>query len=609
AMAGIGIIPGLLIAASIIFTHASTEGSGNYRSGSSGGPMSDEPGSGVIAYKNGVAIKRYAKKLPKGELESLDGVTLRLRLNAHKELTLGGIRPSLKLSRAPERCLAEADIEEGFVVTARLYTAGSDSPPEEFNFCRLIDADTGKIVSTWCTSINSRTFDKIVSEHPRLELKGYHLNKEDGALQFGGRSWGTFGKYRGAKIDVYLENGLVTKVSIYKDGPGNPPEDVVFIQAVDVDSGKMIRTWWDYLKAPTFRKLCEQYPRLVIKNVRLTAGSLLQFGGKEWARFTGYPNRLVDAEIEDGFMTGVRVYEDDARPVFEDLPFARLVVKTENIDQEKIIYTWYGQITSKIFEELARKYPKMVLKTRLNRWGSLNFAPGELKINLVQFAGYESEVEFDNGNASAMYLVWYENGVKIRSRVGPGYGRIKRRFLPKEEAFRNDLYEGLVANGLVRSISDLASDTLLRLNRGSMDILVKHGLVDERMRDGLAELDMSKIDLKDLADRLKKNFHRYEELGFTGSDIDRILRLRLIPADFLEYLQRRYHLGRFTRIISRALQVSNIEFCVKYVRDLFDKRGTFNKRRHLSLYGPHKVWLAGKEARQTILEKLKRHKD
>jgi len=503
--------------------------------------------------------------------------------------------------------LIEADIEQGFVVRIRVCKENYQNGIEkEVLLSQLIDSDSGKIIWTCVGGITYKNLKKFSTEFPYLLVKTWL--SPDGDLQFSRiEPWAQFGPvYHDRFIEASVEEGFITKGRIYKEGLEEIDREEIFSQLIAKDTGKIVWTWWSVLAKARFKDLVSKYPYLTVKAYLNGSGSL-HLGGTAPQTFFGpeYANRLVEADMEYGFVTRIRIYKENPQEGIEkEVIFSQLIDK----NTDRIVWTWREVLTTNRFKILVNKYPNLILKYRkLSSNGRLTYGGPSVHVD-GKLPYYEIEAEINNGEVTLVKFVWQEGAGVIKSRVAPIFGKRSNKLFRREDDFALALAEALMQNGLEDGISLDASITLVSLHKKSLEILRENGLITQEDMQGIIDLDLSHIDIKKLAQNLKATVQGYKNLGFTDEQIKRLLNSHLLPVSFIDYLRRTYRLGENMAPIFQALRHADVEAWIKRVRETEARRGTLNIEKHLWLYDPTRAPLLTVQQRTVLLSQLEEQK-
>lgn len=550
--------------------------------------------------------------------------------------------------------VSENDVDDTIYLT-QLVEAGD--PAAEGNTAE-------RILHVWYGQINFEDYKALADAHPRMALRMKMLNGR-GQASFGGTrtlsrkeknddaiSW-TFAeeKYAGRYAEIELENGFPVTITPYKDGID--PERILNGDVAEKDleapillsqlcasekeaqSGetgyRILHTWNKLLLGELYERLRTKHKHMVLRNFRLSDSGGLTFGGMKAkiASFPDYPNRFIEADIEDGWVTRVRIFKDSVTA--EDLARGKVtpedVETTEELHQlvaeisdpktgvksERIVKTWHGAVDIDVYKGLLAEYPKLFIRKWNLYENAMLFLPlAGYVTQYKRFPGYEVEVEIENGLPTFAYLIWKDTstGEIKKDRLGPsGYGRFMRKLYKKETDFVKAISEGLQKEGMTKNLADISADTLVRLCRDSLyGVFVKYSEGDfTSTAKGIIDLDISAVDFKPLTSVLKESIERYKELGFTEREIRWISKNHLLPSDFVEYLQRTYRLGRSKTAILQACRSSNVEAYIRRYRSSHDNAGKFDSENHLKLYDTAKATILDDNGRKALLARLKKY--
>ncbi|MFC1658640.1 hypothetical protein ACFL1D_04545, partial [Candidatus Omnitrophota bacterium] len=140
---------------------------------------------------------------------------------------------------------------------------------------------------------------KEFSQLDNVIIKGYRLGK-NGGLWLGERGWVRFPDKAGEEAFVYVKEGYVVKVVF-----PHLNEEVLLSLVIDNHTGKIIDSFYHRLSRERFM----QYSDVTIKHLRLSNEGRLEIGRKSWARFSSYPNAVVDLLVKDGIVFRVSLVE------------------------------------------------------------------------------------------------------------------------------------------------------------------------------------------------------------------------------------------------------------------------------------------------------------
>ncbi|MBP7056809.1 MAG: AAA family ATPase, partial [Candidatus Omnitrophica bacterium] len=519
---------------------------------------------------------------------------------------------------------AEVEVElergaEGQAFVTKVNILKDDGNFEEKIFAQLVDPISGEILRSWHYALRADPLRDIIRKHPMIILKN-GFTSSDGTVCFGSAKgdnvWTKIGGFENRFFDAVVERGIddmpfVTSVKLYSEGQmsgGVVEKEEMFIKLCEPDTGKIVHSWRGGLKVERFSALLRRHGKLVVKDRRLDKNGFLYFGrNQHWAQFRSYPGRLVEADVEAGyddepFIARVRIYRENMEDGIEtEEEFSKLI----DAETGKIVHSWWATLPENTLDRLVARHPKLILSDfRLNSAGHAKF--GNIDFTMYRYAGYQIEAEIERGKVTLARLVWSDGSRNYKSRAGPGYGRVARRLFPKEEDFRDELALRLDEEGFPLEMGQDAATTLILLCKDSLELLVEHSLVDERTARAIVSLDISNIDIKDLAGRLNDAVSSYRRLGASDEEVNRILRSYLLPPSFIEYLQRKYRLGRSISSFMSAPRVHDIELYIRRRRDSVDERGKLDRRRHLALYEPNMAYILSAGERAELLEKFKR---
>ncbi|MFA5146367.1 MAG: pyridoxal-phosphate dependent enzyme [Candidatus Omnitrophota bacterium] len=540
-------------------------------------------------------------------VESRPGLILRDRLDSYGKLTLAS-RTWKTFGREFSGRYVEALIERGHVTSAAVYREDPAGGVElNYIFSQLIDRDTGMLAYAWGDAIHAETLRELAKSHPRLLLRHINLSGR-GDLSFAKRVWARFGvDYAGREIEADIDEGHVTGVRIYRKNPEDGTErSERFIELRDPASNRLIYTWWENLSAEKFDKLIEAYPRLKLRNYRLPPSGVISFAHRDGGSLDPeYGGKLVEADLENGHVTKVKVYTISAEDGSEVTELEEDYSELRDRDTGKLLKTWRKAMTAGTLQGIARRYPRLAATHRISKAGMFEIGAITTYVS-TRFKDYMAKAKLDDGKMRLVELIWQEDGGTVKSRVGPGFGRSGRRKLfEDEEDFVLDLAGRLEANGIDAEMSLAVSESLVRLHRDSLGILVQYEFMRQEDAEGIIGLDPERIDCKQLAQSIRHTVEGYRQLGIPDSAVNRLLATHIPPIGFINYLQRRYRLGRKMGLILQTLRRFNIEAWVKKYRDVMDRRGTLDRQKHLKEYRPENNDLLADTGRRDLLGQLK----
>jgi len=668
----------------------------------------------IEVYKDGKHIKTYLKNIQPAEFAGLDNVTIRTLLGNNGQLMAGRTQQSWAMFRNYGRRLAEARVEQGFVTSVKLYKANPSEGAERTEiFRRLIDTRTRRIVYTFWGSVSKKPFLRLFEAHPDLTLTHYELGSY-GSMRIGGGfqkaqfrnypnrlieadfkegyiyemrifkegrmpkddgsaaseddielhvpfAWlvdpatgktiysfwdvirppqlaalvnehpkmllkryklpdsGTFfiGGYvadytglGGRLVAADIDQGFVTRIRVFKKNPNDGLErDDIMKQLCDAQSGAIVRTFKDILLPAALEKLVAQHPGMVLKKYRLVGDKgTITFGKNEQqASFTDFAGRIVEADVEEGFITKVRILKEGSEDEVEkEIIFNRFIEGGTN----KIVYAYYRNIYSARLSALLKKHKKLTLqKYTLSPYGVLSLASGALQAVFRHFPNYEVEVEIEDGEISVVYFISEENGVIKKNRVLPELGFVRRKLFRKEKQFSDALAEALRHYSKHAELCDIAANQLARLYGKSLERLVEYGLLTGKTKEAIVNLDISAVEIEPLARGLDDFVQGYINLGFTPPMIRRLLGTQILPPAYIERLQRTYNLGRSRYLIIRTLMTTDPEAYVRRRKDLLAKRGALDTERYLTFYDPDRSKTLNGREREILARRLRAYSE
>ncbi len=508
----------------------------------------------------------------------------------------------------------EFEVEEGFIIEVRIFDQEKKEVIKALPFARVYRKNPDKTLhlkDVFYKKINPKKF----SSFDQVTIKGLKL-KEGGGLSVGGRVWAEFTLYPGAPIEVDVEKGLITEVRIFDQEKKEVIKTLPFARVYRKNPDGSL-TLKDVFYDKIYPKKFSSFNQVTIEEFQLEEkkGGLF-VGGRMWAEFTLYPGAPIEVDVEKGLVTEVRIFDQEKKEVIKTLPFARVYRK--NPDGSLILKdVFYDRIYSKKFSALDQVTIKGF---QLNGRGGLSVG-GRVWARFMLYPGAWVDIHVDKGEVSWVKIVKDRKGNPVNSRTGTGFGQIdpQRKLFPKEAELKKVLAEAFLNAGISESGTEKIANTLMRLKKNSLLLLVQEGILSEGEAKAINEdLDTTKFDFPKLAQRMKEEIRLYEEKlkeiykdeeegkkqKLTKGFINRVLSTHLLPWQMIERLQRTYRLGKDLTLIYQALGHPNVEAWIRRVRGAQSARGTLDTTKHLARYDPFKMPLISGGDRQRLYERF-----
>jgi hypothetical protein len=546
--------------------------------------------------KDGHLIARYpkGKGIPSTAFKQLDQVIVKgVKLDRNGQLKLGGGSGWMTLKDSPNAPV-NVHIEKGKVVKVDILNENGNLL-QELPFMRIERPD-GTLVDTFYENLRSARMAKLVDQ---VIVKGVKLDR-NGHLNLGGRAgWIRLSDFPNAPVNVYIEKGKVVKVDILNEN-GNLIREVPLIR-IERPDGTLVDTFYELFSPARMAKLLGP---VIVKGMKLDRYGQLNLGGRAgWMTLKDSPNAPVNVHIEKGKVVKVDILNEKGN-LIREVPLIRI----ERPDGT-LVDTFYENLRPARMAKLVD--PVIVKGVKLDRNGRLHLG-GRLWTRRSSYPNAEVEVYIEQGQVKWVKLVRDREGQPINSRTGAGFGRARYRLLPKEVAFMERLAGGFQDVGMPQEQAKKAAEILLRLKKGSLNLLKEDGLLTEQEVHAIEELDTGNLDVGELGRKLKRQIEEWQtEIRGILQDpdrvealIDRLLTTHLIPWKTIERLQRTYRLGRDLQLIETALGHPDVEAWIKRMRETQERRGTLNEEKHLKLYTPSSP-LTDRDA---LLNELKAHK-
>ena len=189
-----------------------------------------------------------------------------------------------------------------------------------------------------------------------------------------------------------------------------------------------------------------------------------------------------------------------------------------------------------------------------------------------------------------------------------GWGRITRALTDLEIKFRNQLSKKLqneLKDRFPSRYAQILAETMVRLRDQSLHLLQEHGVLLKSEVQGIGQLDLNRLNVPELADRLAREIQLYQSKGLSETEVELLLSTHLLPWSYIEQLQRVYRLGDERSLIIQSLNTPNVEDWIKRKREAEEKRGTLDREKHLKRYNSQDMEVLKIPERQSLIRNLK----
>ncbi len=533
----------------------------------------------TVHNQQGHIVDVFYNGIPSAKLRELGNVTVKdFSLNSAADLSVGE-RIWASFPSHPN-APGEFDVENGLVIQIRVLDE-LDNVLELHQPARIYDS-AGHLIDVFYGGMSAGRFRK----YDNVTIKNFHLDNI-GRLSVGGRIWAKF-PYPNALVEIDIKNGLVTKIQIL-DEVSHVRETHEFSRVYD-SAGHLVDVFYWKISPSKFRK----FKNSTVRNFSLDNTGRFIVAGRTWFKLETYPNAPVEFDVQDGLVTELRVLDRMGQ-----------VVGTYKLSR---IYDQEGRLLDVFYNSSSDKFSQLdnvtIKSFQLGAVGSLSIGGKRWK-TFGSYPGAEVEIEVKNGQIWWLRFVQDRHGRPIDYR-NTGFGKfLGQDLFGKQVAFYEKLKEALQQHGISQAQAEVISDMLVRLRGSSIYLLYTEGLISEDDVQAFSDMNINRLNIPKLAEKLKEALRIYQEKGLNNDFINKLLSAHLLPWTFIERLQRTYRLGQDTVLIYQALNHPNVEAWIKRIRQAQEERGTLNKQKHLTRYNPLSMPLRSGPKRLELVNHLR----
>ena len=247
----------------------------------------------------------------------------------------------------------EVDIEDSIVMEMRIFKGDGTVIKKPFHLVYRIENDKEILTDSFLGAYSPEAFKKLKGDYVIRRKK---LSDKSGVLVIGGKTRVTISKYAGCESDVYICDGIVTKLEIIDEDGNRIEETFSLVYKID-EKEALVDSFLNSYISESFKKLKGRH---VVKNIILDNKGILALGGRKWAGFQEYPNHEAECYVEDGIVTEVKIITEDGQKTSK--PFS-VIYKIDTDGEEKIYDSFYKAYVPKSFSRLKGKYTIKGMKT------------------------------------------------------------------------------------------------------------------------------------------------------------------------------------------------------------------------------------------------------